>query len=282
MSAASLRRIVQLTSFPQVADDIMTVPPFSLGFPSQVAQSMYYPCKDGDKLTRDEIEGVSRAMELHGVHPENTRITRSRNGTQKSTFLVLQASSRNTCENERTLQLEGDPEIILKPGDHAEELSKICDELQQAQEFAANDIQRRVIQQYISSFHSGDVESYRESQRTWVRDLKPRVESIFGFVEPYRDPFGTRAEFEGLVAISDPEETMALTRLVEHSDRFIRRLPWVASSEKNGSKGPFEKSLFEPPDFTSIHGMYALTQSLDKGADIDSFGILLKHHLSWD
>lgn len=257
MSPDSLRRLVKLTSFPHVADDIMAVPPFSLGFPSQVAQSMYYPCEDEDKLTRDEIEDVSRAMELHGVYPENTRITKSYNGTKKPTFLVLQASSKTTYQNERTFPLEGDSEIILKPGDHAEELSKICNELQQAQEFAANDIQRRVIQQYISSFHSGDVESYRESQRTWVRDLKPRVENIFGFVEPYRDPFGIRAEFEALVAISDTEETKALTRLVEHSEQFIRRLPWAVRSEKHGSMGPFEKSLFEPPDFSSIHGMHS-------------------------
>lgn len=258
MSLDSLRRLVQLTSFPHVADLIMIVPPFSLGFPSEVAQSMYYPSGDEDKLTRDEIENVSRAMELHGVYPENTRITRSHNGTEKSTFLVLQASSRNTYQNERTFPLEGDSEIILKPGDHAAELSRICGELKQAQEFAANDLQRRVIEQYTSSFHSGDIEPYRESQRTWVRDLKPRVENIFGFVEPYRDPFGIRAEFEALVAISDPEETKALTRLVEHSERFIRRLPWATNSEKYGSKGPFEKSLFEPPDFTSIHGMHLL------------------------
>lgn len=38
-----------------------------------------------------------------------------------------------------------------------------------------------------------------------------------GFVEPYRDPHGTRAEFEGLVAISDAEETKALQRLVDNS-----------------------------------------------------------------
>jgi dipeptidyl-peptidase III len=163
----------------------MTVPPFSLGFPTQVAQSMYYPCEDEDKLTRDEIEVVSRAMELHGVYPENTRIIRSRNGTKKCTFLVLQASSRKIYQNERAFPLEGeDSEIILKTRDHAAELSKICDELQQAQEFAANDIQRRVIQQYISSFSSGDVKSYRESQRTWVRDLKPRARTSSGLWSP--------------------------------------------------------------------------------------------------
>lgn len=252
----ALQRLVGLTPFPQIAYDILTVPPFSLGFPSQTAQSMYYPCQDENKLTRDEIKHVSRAMEQHGIYPENTRVTKSHHKTEKSTYLVLQASSEKTHQHERIYHLDkDDSEIILIQGDHAAELSKICVELQKAQDYAANETQKRVIQQYLSSFRSGDLELYRESQRTWVRDLKPRVENIFGFVEPYRDPFGIRAEFEALVAISDPEETKALTRLVEHSDKFIRRLPWVGNSEEHGDKGPFEKSLFEPPDFTSIHGV---------------------------
>lgn len=257
MSLDALRRLVELTPFPRIADDILRLPPFSLGFPSQITQSMYYPCQDENKLTREEIEIVSRAMEQHGIHPENTRVKKSHERVGKTTYLVLQASARRTNQHERTFHLLKDnSEIVLMQGDHAAELSKICVELRKAQDYAANETQMRVIQHYLSSFDSGDLEVYRESQRTWVRDLKPRVENIFGFVEPYRDPFGIRAEFEGLVAISDPEETKALTKLVEHSDRFIRRLPWVGNSGENGGKGPFEKSLFEPPDFTSIHGMH--------------------------
>ena len=82
------------------------------------------------------------------------------------------------------------------------------------------------------------------------------LENIFGFVEPYRDPYGTRAEFEGLVAISDTEETKALTKLVENSATFIKKLPWAEGTKENDGKGPFEKALFEPPDFASIHSMY--------------------------
>jgi dipeptidyl-peptidase-3 len=85
----------------------------------------------------------------------------------------------------------------------------------------------------------------------WVRDKAPRVENIFGFVEPYRDPHGIRSEFEGLVAIANDGETKLLARLVENSAKFIRQLPWVA--RENTGNGPFEKNLFEPPDFSSIH-----------------------------
>lgn len=88
----------------------------------------------------------------------------------------------------------------------------------------------------------------------WVKDIKPAVEMVMGFVEPYRDPFGVRAEFEGLVGIVNREETKALTTLVENSTKFIRRLPWAEGSTENEGKGPFEKSLFEAPDFTSVQG----------------------------
>jgi dipeptidyl-peptidase-3 len=142
--------------------------------------------------------------------------------------------------------------LKLRRGDHSEELAKICASLSEAKKYAANERQELFLSQYIESFQTGDLEVYRESQRTWITDKSPRVENIFGFVEPYRDPYGVRAEFEGLVAITDLEETKALLKLVENSSTFIKRLPWVGGDENNG-KGPFEKALFEPPDFTSIH-----------------------------
>ena len=224
------------------------VPPFSLGFPSETAQSMYYPgtCK----ITQPEIRAVSHAMEQRAIFPENTRVEKSeREG--KAFYNVLQASSQDAPTREYELP-EYEAKVFVKTGDHSTELSKICTELKEAAKYAANATQDQVISQYIRSFETGDLEAYRDSQRTWVTDLNPRVENIFGFVEPYRDPFGIRAEFEGLVAISDPGETKTLARLVEQSDTFIRRLPWAATGNKG--KGEFEKNLFEPPDFTSIHG----------------------------
>jgi dipeptidyl-peptidase-3 len=140
----------------------------------------------------------------------------------------------------------------VKGGDHSEELARICASLSEAKKFAANEKQERFLSHYIESFRTGDLEIYRNSQRTWITDKSPRVENIFGFVEPYRDPYGIRAEFEGLVAIMDLEETSKLTKLVESSNIFIKRLPWAGNDENDG-KGPFEKALFEPPDFTSIH-----------------------------
>lgn len=238
------QRLSELYS--RISGSLNSTPPSSLGYPGKTTQSGYYL---GEDITKQEISLVSAALEHHGIFPENTRIRKAEDG---STYEVLVASTMLEDGGRLSLELPANKgTVMFVRGDHASELEKVCNELAEAAKYAANDVQRGVIQEYIESFRTGSLDSYRDSQRKWVTDKGPRVENIFGFVEPYRDPHGVRAEFEALVAIADAEETKLLARLVENSATFIRRLPWAAP--ENDGKGPFEKSLFEPPDFSSIH-----------------------------
>lgn len=92
-----------------------------------------------------------------------------------------------------------------------------------------------------------------------VRDVSARVENLIGFIELYRDPAGIRSEWEAMIGIADPSETLRLKYSVESSTLFIRQLPWAVEGVNNG-KGPFEKkNLFEVPDFTSVHGELLLS-----------------------
>ena len=238
-------------------DDIVTPmiakPPFSLGFPSDLAQSAYYP---GDqRIIKDEIALVSQALEDRSIYPENTRIRKIQSLGQPI-FEVLQASVRQNSSIQEFSLRDSKGTVRIICGDHAKELDLICRSLAEASEYAS-ELQKTVLRQYIESFQTGSLHAYRDSQRTWIKDKGPRIENIFGFVEPYRDPFGVRAEFEGIVGISDIEETKILKSLVENSDKFIRRLPWIDTTDSNNNwKGPFEKTTFEPPDFASIHSMY--------------------------
>lgn len=190
---------------------------------------------------------VSRFLEQNYIFLENTRLQKTDDGTG---FEVLVASVERGDVAHFSLP-NGKGSVRLVRGDHSSDLQRVCAELKEASKYTANDLQREFLSAYIESFQSGSLDSYRKSQRIWVRDKSPRVENIFGFVEPYRDPHGIRAEFEALVAIADNEETKLLAKLVENSATFIRRLPWA--TPENDGKGPFEKDLFEPPDFSSIH-----------------------------
>ncbi|KAI9668386.1 MAG: hypothetical protein M1831_001140 [Alyxoria varia] len=248
----------------KVATSIFSVPPYGLGFPSKNAQSAYYP---GDPVTQEEVDIVSRTMDVQSVLPENTRVRKVPNDSE-SIFEVLQGSTK-----EESLAAISIPElkakVRIRRGDHSVELQKICDELELASKYSASDRQQQFLYKYIESFTTGDLEAYKESQRLWVSDVSPRVENIFGFVEPYRDPAGIRSEFEGLVAISSRQETELFTKLVNNSATFIRRLPWA--SEENNGKGPFEKALFEPPDFTSIHSLAYCSSILFPGINLPNY-----------
>ena len=225
--------------------------PLALGFPSDIAQSSYYPGEH--RISREEVSVVSDILTKLGIEPENTRL-RKTIVEQKSHFDVLQ-SSIEVDSHPKVVYEDSNLLIRLVRGGHKSELSLVCRYLEHAKESAANPLQESFIAKYQQSFTTGDMESYKTSQREWVKDIKPSVEAFFGFIEPYRDPFGIRAEFEGLCGIVNEQETQNLTVLVQKSSIFIRRLPWAENYIENDGKGPFEKDLFESPDFTSLHSM---------------------------
>ncbi|KAH0544774.1 hypothetical protein FGG08_001141 [Glutinoglossum americanum] len=254
--------------YQEFSHSILARPPHNLGFPSDIAQSTYYPGES--RISRDEISLITKAMEKHSIYPENTRLHKHYNNGKLS-FDILQASVEVDGPAQE-LSLPGSGEFArLLRGDHSQELEKICSCLEEALKYAANTRQSQTISKYLVSFRTGDMEAYRESQRIWVKDMKPAVENILGFVEPYRDPFGVRAEFEGVVGIVDAEETRVLTTLTENSTFFIRRLPWAEGHTENDGKGPFEKDLFHPPDFTSLHALAYCSSIIFLGINLPNF-----------
>ncbi|GFF48981.1 dipeptidyl peptidase III [Aspergillus lentulus] len=242
--------------FSKLRDALFRPLPDSLGVPSDTSQSTYYL---GDETLTDmeEVSAISKLMESSKIFPENTRLRKSvttEGEITLRTYDILQASIE---EDEATLQEPDDhspngTRIRLVRGDHKEELKKINQSLEEAVNYAANWQQQKLLAGIAESFSSGDLNAYRKAQRVWVKDKAPEVETVFGFVEPYRDPLGVRAEFEGIVGIADSERTKVLRRLAEIASDIIPQLPWAQGYEENNGKGPFEKELFDIPDFASV------------------------------
>lgn len=180
-------------------------PLMHLGYPDKGHVTTYYP--DSPAITETEITAIGDVMEQMNLPLENTRLRK----TQSGDFELLIASgisappSRDRDLGEKdSWDLEGPlkgKKLRLVFGDHLEEMAKIAHSIKQAQLNAANDNQKQMLAAYAKSFGTGSIEAFKESQRIWVKDQKPALETNIGFVETYRDPHGVRGEWEGFVAM---------------------------------------------------------------------------------
>jgi dipeptidyl-peptidase-3 len=232
-----------------------------LGYPSAGHVSTYYP--NSPNITKEEISGVSDFLESKGLLPENTRISKTDAG-----FAVLIASaSRNPSSEERDLKdsewtLDDGKKVKLVFGDYSKEMDTIAHHIEQAKKYAANDNEREMMDEYSESFRTGSLQAFKRSQKAWVLDKGPQVESDIGFIETYRDPHGIRGEWEGFVAMVNKERTQAFGKLVETAPKYIPLLPWDAS---------FEKDKFLSPDFTSLEVLTFAGSGIPAGINIPNY-----------
>jgi dipeptidyl-peptidase-3 len=236
---------VALGYYEQFKDSIFAgddVAKLHLGYPSAGHVSTYYP--DSPTITEEEITGVSNFLESKGLLPENTRIRKT-----SDVFEVLIASALdNPSSEQRDLKesewtLDDGKKVKLVFGDYSREMDLISHNIEQAKKYAANDNEVKMMDEYAKSFRTGSLEAFKESQRAWIMDKGPTVESDIGFIETYRDPHGIRGEWEGFVAMVNKERTKAFSKLVESAPQYIPKLPWGKE---------FEKDKFLSPDFTSL------------------------------
>lgn len=218
-----------------------------LGYLDEGHLTTYYP--DSPSITKEEITLIGDFLTTKNLEIYNTRLRKREDGD----FDLLMASADTEPPKEGTdigpvteWELEGKlkgRKLRFVFGDHSKELKRVVESLGHAKENAANDNQRKMQAEYIQSFRTGSAEAFKRSQRYWIRDKGPMVESNIGFIESYRDPQGVRAEWEGFVAMVNRERTKAFARLVASAESMVPKLPWSKD---------FEKDKFMSPDFTSL------------------------------
>lgn len=191
-------------------------------------------------LTKDEILIVDDFLQNEKkISPLNTRIGK----LAQNEYAVLIASGSLQKENNSSHKFKNSL-IHLVYGDYSPFLLRIAQHFENAKRFAANENQSQMLQLYVEHFKSGNVNTHKDSQRVWVKDISPVIESNIGFIETYLDPMGVRAEFEGWVAVVDKEQSKKTASLVDKADILLNKLsPWPKD---------FEKDKFLKPDFTSL------------------------------
>ncbi|KAI9255230.1 peptidase family M49-domain-containing protein [Phascolomyces articulosus] len=240
----------QLTS--EVKQEIYNVEKNTLlGFPEDGHLSGYY----SQDMTKADIRLVQEFLEEQQIEPLNTRVFKTDEG-----YKLVTASSK--VAESRKYTLNDGKQLEISFGDFQEEMAKVAENIRQAAAYGANEHQTEMCEAYYESFTTGSVEAHMESQRHWLKDLGPNVETNIGFVETYRDPQGVRAEWEGFVAMVNKEQTIKFGNLVDQAPTFVSRLPWPST---------FERETINKPDFTSLEVLAFATGGVPAGINIPNY-----------
>jgi len=150
----------------------------------------------------------------------------------------------------------------LEYGEFSSYLEEVNFYLTECLKYAANEGQANMIKKYIESFETGSIDAHKDSQKHWVKDIGPVVETNMGWIETYVDPSNMRAYWEGMVAIVNKEQSKKFNALVKASEEVIPCLPWDKDMEKD---------KFLAPDFTMLEIICFASNGCPLGINIPNY-----------
>ncbi|XP_050299659.1 dipeptidyl peptidase 3 isoform X2 [Anthonomus grandis grandis] len=209
-------------------------------------------------VTIDDTLIVQNWLKSKNMECYNTRLFK----TEKEGKVIYEI--RMASEEKRAPQVfqEGNITYNITYGDYSPLMGLVAKNLEAAVPHAANDTEKEMLKSYVSSFKGGDLEDHKTGSRYWIKDKSPAVENYIGFIETYRDPAGTRGEFEGFVAAVNRQMSEKFTSLVTNAETFLNLLPWNKD---------FEKDTFLKPDFTSLDVLTFAGSGIPAGINIPNY-----------
>lgn len=226
-----------------------------LGYPPQGCTT--YLSKNCDASDTERVQGWLKKQQIQCY---NTRLFKSVKGD--GIVYEIRQAAKEIGDIKKAV--EGGYTFLVTKGDYSPLMGKIAEHLQQAIPHVENSVQADMLNCYIKSFISGNLEDHIDGSRYWIKDKGPAVETYIGFIETYRDPAGVRGEFEGFVAAVNRSMSEKFANLVKKAEEFLPLLPW--------SKG-FEKDKFLRPDFTSLDVLTFAGSGIPAGINIPNCDI---------
>jgi dipeptidyl-peptidase-3 len=194
-------------------------------------------------VTKEDIKYIDDFCQREKISPLNTRLFKSTDGNTYELLICSKDASKLKTSYLGTYEEDDGKKVVVKAADFSEFMAQVCSSMEKAKYYTSDENQAAMITNYVEHFKYGDVDKHKDSQRNWIRDKGPAVETNIGFIETYLDPSGARAEFEGFVAIVNKQTSAMFNTLVEQAEEMIEKLPWSKDFEKDG---------FSRPDFTDL------------------------------
>ena len=150
-------------------------------------------------------------------------------------------------------------------GLYAPELGHAIEDLQRAAPYASES-QKKVIQNLIRYYQTGERAAWIECGVDWVQD-KSNPDFSNGFVEVYKDARGQKGAIQGFVVVVDEKMNQLMTGFAANAAYFEQRAPWDAKYKNPNPHPPIvnaDEALVETGDF----GVTTIGDNLPNEAEI--------------
>jgi dipeptidyl-peptidase-3 len=116
-------------------------------------------------------------------------------------------------------------------------IEKIVGWLEKAVTVSENDVQKKVLEKLIEYYKTGDLKTWDEYNKLWVRDTASTIDAVNGFIEVYNDPLGYRGSYESVVSFKDKEATKRIEAISSQAQWFEDHSPIDAQYKKKNVVG---------------------------------------------
>ena len=122
-------------------------------------------------------------------------------------------------------------------------LEVIIGHLEEARNYAENDLQKKYIDELIEYYRTGDLRMWDQYNVSWVADTQSDVDFVNGFIEDYDDPLGRKASWEGIVNYRDREASKRTELISGNAQWFEDHSPIDERFKKKEVKGVSAKVI---------------------------------------
>ncbi|MGD0920533.1 MAG: peptidase M49 [Terriglobia bacterium] len=164
----------------------------------------------------------------------------------------------------------GTPDGKIPPGLYAAELGRAIRYLRMGLPYAGAS-QKKVLNDLIRYYQTGDPADWRQFNIDWVREDSP-VDFTHGFIEVYKDARGIKGAAQAYVTVVDEKLDKLMKNFAAHAGYFEQRAPWADQYKLENPHPPLAKAV-ETVVETADFDVSTIGENLPNEAEIhDHYG----------